>query len=382
MKKRLIAGIAMLLALALVSACSGQAGDPKQSSTTPSTQPVQQQPQSPPQEKVPTIAELVAKQDSAAAQMVDTSRFKKNGPYKIGVAAGYLSNSWVVFNLQEVKYEASKSKDIAEVVVTDANFKADKHVADIESLIAQGVDAIIYWPVDEKAIAAALKKATDKGIPTIQAGGGFLDSPDITHSVFIDQVRLGEKVARELAREMGGKGDIVAMLPIAGTEAAVSQLAALKAVMAENPGMKLLSAEYGDWNRAKAKSITENLLQKYPKIDGVFSPAGQMSIGVAEAFEEAGRANGVVFSPGDDYNGWLKWVQKNKKAGVVTFPRAGQAAVVQTLKILKGESVPKGLRLDPEYWSPAEIAGGKGVEPNRPDDWWPSNLPPEFLPKQ
>ena len=37
----------------------------------------------------------------------------------------------------------------------------------------------------------------------------------------------------------------------------------------------------------KAKQITENLLQRFPQIDGVFSPAGQMSIGVAEAFDEA-----------------------------------------------------------------------------------------------
>ena len=63
--------------------------------------------------------------------------------------------------------------------------------------------------------------------------------------------------------------------------------------MKEYPQIELLSAEYGDWNRAKAKQITENLLQRHPKIDGVFSPAGQMSIGVVEAFEEAGRLKEV-----------------------------------------------------------------------------------------
>src|SRR3989442_535002 len=119
---------------------------------------------------------------------------------------------------------------------------------------------------------------------------------------------------------MRGQGKIVAMLPIAGTTAAVDQLAALRTAMKEFSQIELLSAEYGDWNRAKAKQITENLLQRHPRIDGVFSPAGQMSIGVAEAFEEAGRLKEVVMSPGDEYNGWLKWVAKHKRGGAVTFP--------------------------------------------------------------
>ena len=47
-----------------------------------------------------------------------------------------------------------------------------------------------------------------------------------------------------------------------------------------------------------------------------------------KALEEAGRMKGVVMSPGDEYNGWLKWVAKNKRGGVVTFPtRAGQEAL-------------------------------------------------------
>ena len=65
------------------------------------------------------------------------------------------------------------------------------------------------------------------------------------------------------------------MLPIAGTTAAVDQVASLKARLKDYPNIELLSAEYGDWNRAKAKQISENLLQRYPKIDGVFSPAGR-----------------------------------------------------------------------------------------------------------
>jgi ribose transport system substrate-binding protein len=322
-----------------------------------------------------------AAQTAKAAETVDTAKFKKNGPYKIGVSAGYLSNSWVVFALQHVRWEASRHPEISEVIVTDAAFNPTKQIADIEDLLRQKVDLLIYWPVDDKAIADALKRAVDAGVPTVQAGGGFTDAPGTISNAYISQWKLGEMVARHLMNDLHGKGKIIAMLPIAGTTAAVDQLDALKTVLKEFPGVELLSAEYGDWNRAKAKQITENLLQRFPRIDGVFSPAGQMSIGVAEAFDEAGRLGEVTMSPGDEYNGWLKWVVKHGQGGAVTFPtRAGQEAVKIGLKILKGEPVTRGVAVPSQYIAPADVA--KYVNEKASDDWWASQLPAEFLPKQ
>jgi ribose transport system substrate-binding protein len=322
-----------------------------------------------------------AAQAATAAETVDTSKFKKDGPYKIGVSAGYLSNSWVVFALQHVRWEASKHPEVTDVIVTDAAFNPAKQISDIEDLLRQDIDLLIYWPVDDRAIADVLQRAVDAGIPTIQAGGGFTDSPGTVSNAYISQWQLGEMVARHLMEDIGGKGRIIAMLPIAGTTAAVDQLDALQAVLKEFPDVELVSVEYGDWNRAKAKQISENLLQRFPQIDGVFSPAGQMSIGVAEAFDEAGRLGEVTMSPGDEYNGWLKWVETHGQGGAVTFPtRAGQEAVVIGMKVLNGEPVTRGTAIPSEYIAPADVA--KHVDSSAPDDWWASELPADFLPKQ
>lgn len=322
-----------------------------------------------------------AAQTAMAAKPLDTSKFAKDGPYKIGVSAGYLSNSWVVFALQHIRWEASRHPEITEVIVTDAAFNPAKQISDIEDLLGQDIDLLIYWPVDDSAIADVLERTVSAGTPTVQAGGGFTDNAGTISNAYISQWKLGEMVARKLVEDLGGKGKIIAMLPIAGTTAAVDQLDALQTVIKDHPDIELASIEYGDWNRAKAKQITENLLQRFPQIDGVFSPAGQMSIGVAEAFDEAGRMGEVTMSPGDEYNGWLKWVESNGQGGAVTFPtRAGQEAVKIGLGILKGEPVNRGVAVESEYIAPADI--GKFVDANAPDDWWATELPAEFLPKQ
>jgi len=330
---------------------------------------------------VPALADKAsdAAQTAKAAETVDTTAYKKDGPYKIGVSAGYLANSWVVFALQHVRWEASKH-NVSDIIVTDAAFNPTKQVADIEDLLRQDIDLLIYWPVDDASVADVLERAVHAGIPTVQAGGGFTDAPGVVSNAYISQWKLGEMVARHLMTDIGGAGKIVAMLPIAGTTAAVDQLDALKTVLAEYPNVKLLSVEYGDWNRAKAKQITENLLQRFPQIDGVYSPAGQMSIGMAEAFDEAGRLGEVTFSPGDEYNGWLKWVKANQQGGAVTFPtRAGQVAVQIGMDILAGKPVKRGVAVPSEYIAPADIS--PYVSADRPDDFWASELPAEYLPQ-
>src|SRR5438552_3496906 len=83
-------------------------------------------------------------------------------------------------------------------------------------------------------------------IPTVNAGGGFSYSPGTVSNAFIDQYTLGEMVAQHFATDLGGKGKVFAMLPIAGTTAAVDQLAALNDVLKKHPGIELLSAEHGD----------------------------------------------------------------------------------------------------------------------------------------
>ena len=264
---------------------------------------------------------------------------------------------------------------------SDAAFNPSKQISDIEDLLRQDIDLLIYWPVDDSAVADVLERTVAAGVPTVQAGGGFTDNPGTISNAYISQWQLGEMVARQLVNDLGGEGKIIAMLPIAGTTAAVDQLDALETVLKDHPRVELMSVEYGDWNRAKAKQITENLLQRFAKIDGVFSPAGQMSIGVAEAFDEAGRLDEVTMSPGDEYNGWLKWVAANGKGGAVTFPtRAGQEAVKIGLAILKGEPVTRGTAVPSEYIAPADIE--QYLDQDAPDDWWASELPAEFLPRQ
>jgi ABC-type sugar transport system substrate-binding protein len=315
-----------------------------------------------------------------AQKPIDTAKYKKDPPYMFGLSAGYLSNSWILFSSQLLRHEASLHPEISEVIVTDAAFNPAKQVADIEDLVSKGVDLLLFWPVDEKSVLPALRKAADAGVVTVNVGYNFMHDPAVTANAYVNQWEMAAEGARRLADALGGKGKIFAMLPIAGSSAAVVQLAALQDVLKDYPQIELLSIEYGDWNRAKAKQLTENLLQRFPEIDGAFSPAAQMSMGIVEAFDEAGRLGELTLSPGDEYNGWLKWVRETGKAGSMTSGQeVARAAVQHGLAILKGEPATNAVTVATRYLTPEEAS--KMYQEGRPDDWWPTDLPAAWLPK-
>ena len=319
--------------------------------------------------------------EEKAAAEVDTSAFAKDEPWTLGVSAGYLANAWIAFNNAYVNYAAAQDDRYDDVVSTDAGFDVNKQVADIEDLITQRVSGIIYWPIDNAALSTVLQQAEDAGIPTVNVANGFSDQAGITSNAQVDNYLNGRTAAAKLAEDLGGEGDIVSVIPIAGTNSAILQQAALECVLEQYPNINLLDTQNGDWDTAKSKTITEAWLQRFPSIDGVFSPSGQMSLGVAEAFEEAGRLDEVTFSPADEYNGWLKWLadHADKNYGITTFPvSVGGVAVEVMSDILAGETVTKGTWHGAEYFGPEDAAAM--AVPDQPDDWWPNDLPEEFLP--
>ena len=131
-----------------------------------------------------------------AKEAIDTTKFKKNPPYRVGLAAGYLSNSWILFAAQYVRYEASLHPEIKELLVTDAGFNPAKQAADIEDLLSKNIDLLLFWPVDEKAIMPALQKAADKGVVTVNIGYNFMHHPAVTANAYVNQWEQSTEAAR------------------------------------------------------------------------------------------------------------------------------------------------------------------------------------------
>jgi len=104
-------------------------------------------------------------------------------------------------NFQEERWKTDEAAIVAALeaagatyVSTDAESSSSKQLGDIESLIAQGVDAIIILAQDSQAIGPAVQAAADEGIPII-AYDRLIEDPRAFYLTF-DNVEVGRMQAR------------------------------------------------------------------------------------------------------------------------------------------------------------------------------------------
>lgn len=262
---------------------------------------------------------------------------------KIGYDIYFGGNSWSVQLYKEFQAEAEKHRDMLDVAYTESELKADKQVANIEDLITKGVNAIIITPISPTAVIPVLKKAKAKGVKVVLLASK-IKSQDYDALVTVDDAEFGKAGAEWLAKTLNGKGSIIALNGISGISASDDRWAGAQEVFKAHPEIKVVSVVDASWDYAKAKVAVSNLLAANPKIDGIWSQGGGMTLGAIDAFEAAQRP--LVPMTGEDNNGYLKrWVALESKGFKSVGPSKptwlGSEALLVALKLLKGQEVNK-----------------------------------------
>jgi len=234
---------------------------------------------------------LYPEKHGTVADFQPMSKFCGTKPIKVALADGWGGNYWRHIQRAEFEDEASKCKNITETRYTDGEFKPEKHIADIEGLIAQKYDVIVAFLDGGAAILKATREATGAGVAMVplSTGDNFpgVIGKDYTTRVTESQSKVGEQAAEWLVKTLKGKGNIIMFGGTPGNPMTAAQVTGWKPYFAKHPGIKVLEAEPVPtmWDPAVAQQKTAALIAKYPEIDGVYSE----TVGPIRAFVAAGR---------------------------------------------------------------------------------------------
>ncbi|WP_431197848.1 ABC transporter substrate-binding protein [Roseibium album] len=218
--------------------------------------------------------------------------------YKVGFAQMESNNPWRIA-------ETKSFHDTAEscgwdLISTDAAGSAAKQVADVDSMIAQGIDVLFLPPREEKPLIPAVKKAKAAGIPTFlvdrsvdpNAAKPGEDFVAFLGSDFIDQ---GRRVAEwTIANFKGDKGIIVELEGTTGSSPANDRKKGFDDRILEDDRFEIVASQSGDFARDLGRQVMETLLQAHPDVNIVYAHNDEMAIGAIQALELAGR------KPGED----------------------------------------------------------------------------------
>jgi len=310
---------------------------------------------------------------------MDTSKYKKPRPWKIGFSNASLTNSWRVFYLAEIKYEFSRFPEVT-FYYTDANESASKQVSDIEDLVAKGIDLLLVDCVNPEAVTPICMRLMNQGIPVVTCSRGLADDRAYVTYVESNVYEMGKAQAEWLVKELKGKGKIVMLGGMAGATAAEDRIQGALDVFKKYPDIKVQAIEYCDWSPVKGKRIMADLIVKYPDLDGVWSGSGLQGSGAVEAFLDAGK-----FPPpisGEDFNRFLKQWKRIGFKGVSVSNPVWQGAIAARLCTFILDGVPVPHYVDTGRTIITEKELDTYVRMDKPDDFWVDNhLPEELLPR-
>lgn len=273
-------------------------------------------------------------------EMVDTSMYAKEGPWRVCFSNASIANSWRVVGNAVMQYEVTQHPEIGEFIVTDAQEKPEKQISDIEDLLTRNCDILIVSPATTEALTPAVEKAAATGIPVVVFDRGVNTTDYTTFIHPIGGFAFGAVGARWLAEELGGEGNVLALRVLPGVDVLETRWQAAESIFAEYPGINVVGMEFNESDPAKAKAIVLDYLERFD-INGIWTDFGGVSAAAAEAFVDFG----VEVPPitGEDFNGWLKaWQANGYRSISPTYPTfQWRTAVIAAVRILKGEEVPK-----------------------------------------
>jgi len=265
----------------------------------------------------------------------------------LGLSLSTLNNPFFV-TLRDGAQAAADGLGTAELIVLDSQDDPATEAANMEDLIAQGVDAIMVNPTDADAIVPSILAANDAGIPVFTIDRGAAGGDVVSH-IASDNVAGGRMAAEFLCGALGGEGMVVELEGIAGTSAARDRGEGFNAYMSEEcPGVEIVARQTANFNRAEGLTVFENILQAQDQIDGVFAHNDEMILGAIEAATAAGRAEDIVFVGFDAIDDAVAAVEAGTLAATVAQQPAlmGQLGVETTAAFLAGMGVEAYIPVD------------------------------------
>lgn len=336
--------IAVLLFVMLFAAACTPASTPAPITAAPqAAEPTAAQPAAPAED--PALTSDYSKAIQADINTpVDTSKFKKDGPYLIAVAGRDPSNGFGnTFDITIKAYgdELLKEGVLKSPLLMTTTNDANQQISDIENFIEQKPDAIVVAPVGRAALVATIKHAVDSGIPVVLCTDG-IEGEDFTTRVDINLYEAGYRSADGLAKLLGGKGKLVVFNGIAGVDAAETERAGALAALKNYPDIEVVAEEYAQWNIATAKQKMEALMTAHPQIDGVWAGGGEMALGSALAFIDA-KKTPPKFAMVNVPNGFLRLADQYKFqfVGAPDPPSMSKYCLQTAVDVLKGKPIQK-----------------------------------------
>ena len=259
---------------------------------------------------------------------------------KIGLAVANLQANF--FNQIKQSAEAYGQSKGLTVITVDARGDAATQVSQIQDLIAQNIDALIYIPAGATAAAVPVKAAKAAGIPVINVDRVAEGAPGDTF-IATDSVASASEVCKHLATLAGGKGAMIILHGQKGTTPEVDRSKGCAEGLKPFPGVTVVGELWSEgWHQDEGFKLTQDLMQSHPQVNLIFGQADGLALGAAQAVKVAHPPQRVWIGGFDGDTAALAAIRDGVFDVTATqqTQRMGRMAVDAAIALVKGQPVP------------------------------------------
>ncbi|HET9659470.1 MAG TPA: ABC transporter substrate-binding protein [Thermomicrobiales bacterium] len=325
-------------------------------------------------------AVVVAGRYGVGSTLAQVPTLEKKDTYTVGFAQTDSANPWRLAETASMKKQFEEDLGWT-LIATDANADTAKQLADLDSIIAQQPDIIIFPPRESKALAPKVLEIKDAGIPVI------LIDRDVDHEIakpgedyitfigsdFVDQ---GRRAAEWLAKATGGNAKIIELEGTTGADPAIDRKKGFDDYIAGTfkgsptaegalSGMEIIASQSGNFTRDEGRQVMETLLQAHPEVTAVYAHNDEMAIGAIAALEAAGRKPGedVILVSIDGENAAMDAIAEGKLgASVESSPFFGPIAYETMMKFIDGEDIPDWVKVEDRFFDESNAKDFQGKQ--------------------
>lgn len=234
----------------------------------------------------------------------------------------------------------------------------EQQIQVVEDFISRKVDGIVLAPLDDKALMRPVREGKKRGVPTVVIDSDLQGEEHVSF-VATDNFKGGELGAEALGKLLDGKGKVILLRYVQGSASNQNREEGfLKGMKDKFPGIEVVSSnQYAGATVEGAYQKGEDLLNRFPDVNGIFCPNGPVSHGMLRAVVDSGKAGKIKFVGFDAYEKVVEGMRAGQvHALVVQDPvNIGEIGVRTMVAHIRGEKVEKIIRTRLELITPENI---------------------------
>lgn len=218
---------------------------------------------------------------------------------RAAIVLHYGGNDWSNAQVAGLKNQFQKM-GIGVIAVTDAGFKPEKQVADLETVLAKKPNIIVSIPTDPVATAGIYKRIAGLGVKLVfmdNVPRGLVAGEDYVSVVSADNSGNGAVAASLLAGALGGKGNIGIIYHAADFQVTRERYEAFKKTIGDNfPDVRVIDEQGigGPDFSADAERAASAMITSHREINGIWAVWDVPAEGAIAAARTAGREKLVI----------------------------------------------------------------------------------------